>query len=46
MKRIKQLWLVLAIFMLPMTAAYAIDRLLLAPACPDCWRGSNVRQGR
>jgi hypothetical protein len=36
MKRIKQLWLVLAIFMLPMTAAFAIDRLLLAPNCPDC----------
>ena len=36
MKRIKQLWLVLAVFMLPVTAAYAIDRLLLAPACPDC----------
>lgn len=36
MKRLKQLWLVAAVFMLPITAAYAVDRLLLAPSCPDC----------
>lgn len=36
MKRFKQLWLIAAIFMLPVTTAYAIDRLLLAPDCPDC----------
>jgi len=36
MKRLRQLWRVAAVFMLPITAAYAIDRLVLAPACPDC----------
>jgi len=35
-KRLKQLWLFVAVFSLPITAAYAIDRLLLAPSCPDC----------
>lgn len=36
MKRFKKLWLIAAIFMLSVTTAYAIDRLLLAPDCPDC----------
>lgn len=36
MKRMKQVWLVAACLMLPVTAALAIDRLLLAPDCPDC----------
>ena len=36
MKRLKQAWLVAACLMLPVTGAFAIDRLLLAPACPDC----------
>lgn len=36
MKRLKQIWILLAVFLLPVTAAYAVDRLLLAPACPDC----------
>ena len=36
MKRLKQLWLLATICLLPVTTAYAIDRLLLAPACPDC----------
>ena len=36
MKRLKQLWLLVAVFSLPITTAYAIDRLLLAPSCPDC----------
>jgi pimeloyl-ACP methyl ester carboxylesterase len=36
MKRFKQLWLLAAVCLLPVTTAYAIDRLLLAPACPAC----------
>jgi pimeloyl-ACP methyl ester carboxylesterase len=36
MKRLKRAWLVAACLMLPVTTAYAVDRLLLAPACPDC----------
>jgi pimeloyl-ACP methyl ester carboxylesterase len=36
MKRLKQVWLVAACLMLSVTAAYAIDRFLLSPDCPDC----------
>jgi len=36
MKRLKQLWFLAAICLLPVTTAYAIDWLLLAPACPAC----------
>lgn len=32
----KKVWLIAALLLLPFTAAYAIDRLLLAPSCPDC----------
>ena len=36
MNLLKRAWLIVAIMMLPITGAFAIDRLLLAPACPDC----------
>jgi pimeloyl-ACP methyl ester carboxylesterase len=36
MKYLKWLGLVLAILAVPVVAAYAIDRLFLAPDCPDC----------
>jgi len=35
-KRLRQIWLVVAVCLLPVTTAFAINRLLLAPACPDC----------
>ena len=36
MSRLKQLWILAAVCLLPVTAAFAVDRLLLAPVCPDC----------
>jgi len=36
MRRLRQLWVLGSICLLPVTGAYAIDRLLLAPACPAC----------
>lgn len=36
MTYLKKVWLIAAIALLPFTAAYAIDRLVLAPSCPDC----------
>ena len=36
MKRLKWLWIAWAVLVIPLIAAYAIDRLLLAPSCPDC----------
>ena len=36
MSYLKKVWLIAALALLPFTAAYAIDRLVLAPACPDC----------
>lgn len=33
---LKKVWLIAALALLPFTAAYAIDRLVLAPTCPDC----------
>lgn len=36
MSRLKQLWILAAVCLLPVTAAFAVDRLILAPACPDC----------
>lgn len=36
MKRLKWLWIALAVLVIPLIAAYAIDRLVLAPPCPDC----------
>jgi pimeloyl-ACP methyl ester carboxylesterase len=36
MTYLKKVWLIAALALLPFTAAYAIDRLVLAPSCPDC----------
>lgn len=36
MAYLKKAWLILALLLLPFAAAYAIDRLVLAPSCPDC----------
>ena len=36
MKRLKWLWIAWAVLIIPLSAAYAIDLLLLAPSCPDC----------
>ena len=36
MRRFKWLWALMAVFLLPVAAAYAVDRLLLAPVCPTC----------
>jgi pimeloyl-ACP methyl ester carboxylesterase len=36
MRRLKWLWIAWAVLALPLSAAYAVDRLLLAPACPTC----------
>jgi pimeloyl-ACP methyl ester carboxylesterase len=36
MRRLKWLWIAWAAMALPLSAAYAVDRLLLAPACPAC----------
>ena len=36
MTRFKWLWMAWALVALPISAAYAVDRLLLAPACPTC----------
>lgn len=43
MKRLKRAWLVAACLMLPVTAVYTIDRLLLAPACPHCHAAETAR---
>ena len=36
MTRLNRLWLIAVAIMLPVTAAYAIDRLVLSLSCPDC----------
>ncbi|MEM7399153.1 MAG: alpha/beta hydrolase [Pseudomonadota bacterium] len=36
MSYLKKVWFVVALLLLPLAAAYAIDRLMLAPSCPDC----------
>ena len=36
MTRLNRFWLIAAAIMLPVTAAYAIDRLVLSLSCPDC----------
>ena len=36
MKRFKRLWILVAVFLLPVAAAYAVDRLFLGPTCPAC----------
>ncbi len=36
MSRLKQLWILVAVCLLPVSAAFAVDRLILAPVCPDC----------
>ena len=36
MKRLKWVWIAAAIVVLPIAALYAIDRLFLAPSCPNC----------
>lgn len=36
MTYLKKVWLIAALVLLPFTAAYGIDRLVLAPSCPDC----------
>lgn len=36
MTALKKVCLIVALALLPFTAAYAIDRLVLAPSCPDC----------
>lgn len=36
MSYLKKVWLIAALMLLPFTAAYGIDRLVLAPSCPDC----------
>ncbi|NIQ96072.1 MAG: hypothetical protein GWN87_19125, partial [Desulfuromonadales bacterium] len=36
MKYLRPLGLVLTVLMLPIVAAYAVDRLFLAPDCPAC----------
>ncbi len=36
MKRLRRLWALAAVFLLPVTVVYAVDRLLLAPVCPAC----------
>lgn len=36
MKCLKRLWIVVAVLLLPVAAAQAVNRLLLAPSCPDC----------
>jgi pimeloyl-ACP methyl ester carboxylesterase len=36
MKRFKWLWILVVVFLPPVAAAWAVDRLLLAPTCPDC----------
>jgi pimeloyl-ACP methyl ester carboxylesterase len=35
-RRFKCLWIPVVILLLPVAAAYAVDRLLLAPTCPAC----------
>ena len=39
MKRFKRLWILVAVFLLPVAAAYAVDRLFLGPTCPACHAG-------
>ena len=36
MKRLNWLWILVAVSLLPVAAAYAVDRLFLAPDCPAC----------
>ena len=36
MTYLQRAWPFVALMLLPLTAAYAIDRLVLAPSCPDC----------
>ena len=36
MTYLKRAWPILVLLLLPLTAAYVIDRLVLAPSCPDC----------
>ena len=36
MKRLNWLWILVAVALLPVAGAYAVDRLFLAPACPAC----------
>lgn len=36
MKRLNWLWILVAVSLLPVATAYAVDRLFLAPVCPAC----------
>lgn len=36
MKRLNWLWILVAVSLFPIAAAYAVNRLFLAPACPAC----------
>jgi pimeloyl-ACP methyl ester carboxylesterase len=36
MKRYKWFWILVAVFLLPVATAYAVDRLFLGPTCPAC----------